>query len=147
MKQSGFTLIEIMVVVVILGILAAIVVPRIVSRPDQAKVTKAIADIQNIGDALELYKLDNGFYPTTEQGLSALSNETTQEPIPENWHGYLKSVPIDPWGHQYYYIQPGEERDGKNSDYDLFSLGADNQEGGIDYNTDIGNWNLDKIKR
>ncbi|MCW5588559.1 MAG: type II secretion system major pseudopilin GspG [Legionellales bacterium] len=131
-KQQGFTLIEIMVVVVILGILAAIVVPKILDRPEQARLVKAQQDIQSIAEALDLYKLDNGNLPTTDQGLQALVSKPTSDPIPNNWHSYLKSLPIDPWGHPYQYLIPGQ-----HGEYDLFSYGPQGQgsEQGL-----IGNW-------
>ena len=136
-RQSGFTLIEIMVVVVILGILAAMVAPKILSRPDQAKVTVARSDIETISQALELYRLDNGFYPSLDQGLDALVKKPTLAPEPRNWNpeGYLKKAPADPWGNPYLYLQPGNK--GK---YDLYSLGADGREGGEGLDADIGNW-------
>ncbi len=137
--QSGFTLIEIMVVVVILGVLAAIVVPNIMSRPDQAKVTVANADVKAIASSLEMYRLDNGFYPSTDQGLEALVREPSGNPEPRNWNpdGYLKKLPQDPWGNAYQYEQPGT----KNiTSYDLYSLGADGRVGGDGFNADIGNW-------
>lgn len=135
----GFTLIEVMVVVVILGILAAIVVPRIMGRPDEARRTKAEVDIKNIEAALNLYKLDNGFYPTTEQGLEALVKPPDTEPRPLRWKegGYLSKVPVDPWGRRYQYISPGE-----HGEFDLFTYGADGQPGGEGKNADIGNWML-----
>lgn len=134
--QKGFSLIEIMVVVVILGILAAIVVPKIISRPDEARVVKAKQDVLSIQNALDLYKLDNGFYPTTDQGLIALVEKPTTNPEPHNWQPYLKSVPKDPWGNDYIYLNPGE-----HSEIDIYTLGADNQPGGTGVNADIGNWN------
>lgn len=136
-RQAGFTLIEIMVVVVILGILAAMVAPKILSRPDQAKVTVARSDIETISQALELYRLDNGFYPSLDQGLDALVKKPTSAPEPRNWNpeGYLKKAPIDPWGNSYMYLQPGNK--GK---YDLYSLGADGREGGEKLDADLGNW-------
>ena len=136
-RQAGFTLIEIMVVVVILGILAAMVAPKILSRPDQAKVTVARSDIETIAQALELYRLDNGMYPSLDQGLDALAKKPTSAPEPRNWNpeGYLKKTPIDPWGNAYMYLQPGNK--GK---YDLYSLGADGREGGEGLDADIGNW-------
>lgn len=136
-RQSGFTLIEIMVVVVILGILAAMVAPKILSRPDQAKVTVAKSDIESIAQALELYRLDNGFYPSTDQGLQALVDKPNFNPEPKNWNpeGYLKKAPQDPWGSSYLYLQPGN-----NGKYDLYSLGADKREGGDDLDADITNW-------
>ncbi|WP_257284412.1 type II secretion system major pseudopilin GspG [Endozoicomonas sp. SESOKO1] len=135
--EQGFTLIEIMVVVVILGILAAMVVPKILSRPDQAKVTVARADIEAISQALELFRLDNGFYPTLDQGLEALIQKPSSPPEPRNWNpeGYLKKVPLDPWGNPYMYLQPGSH--GK---YDLYSFGANGREGGEGPDADIVNW-------
>lgn len=134
---GGFTLIEIMVVVVILGILAALVVPKILSRPDQAKVTVARTDIESISQALELYRLDNGTYPSLDQGLEALVEKPTTPPLPKNWNpeGYLKKIPQDPWGNPYMYLYPGNH--GK---YDLYSFGADGREGGEGLDTDITNW-------
>jgi general secretion pathway protein G len=135
--QRGFTLIEIMVVVVILGILAAMVAPKILSRPDQAKVTVARSDIETISQALELFRLDNGFYPSTDQGLDALVKKPTITPEPRNWNpeGYLKKAPVDPWGNPYIYLQPGNH--GK---YDLYSQGADSREGGEGLDADVTNW-------
>ncbi len=138
-RQGGFTLIEIMVVVVILGILAALVVPQVMSRPDQAKVTVAQTDITAIGAALDMYKLDNGAYPSTQQGLEALVKKPAGNPQPKSWNqdGYLKKLPVDPWGNPYQYLSPGTK--GK---LDLYSLGADSKEGGEDNDGDIGNWSL-----
>lgn len=138
-KQRGFTLIEIMVVVVILGILAALVVPQVMNRPDQAKVTVAKGDIKAIGAALDMYKLDNYSYPSTQQGLDALVEKPGGNPQPKNWNrdGYLKRVPKDPWGNEYQYLSPGTE-----GQYDLYSYGADGKQGGSDLNADIGNWDL-----
>ncbi|MGK9067017.1 type II secretion system major pseudopilin GspG [Stutzerimonas chloritidismutans] len=138
-KQSGFTLIEIMVVVVILGILAALVVPQVMNRPDQAKVTVAKGDIKAIGAALDMYKLDNYAYPSTQQGLDALVEKPSGNPQPKNWNrdGYLKRVPKDPWGNDYQYLSPGTQ-----GQYDLYSYGADGKQGGSDLNADIGNWDL-----
>lgn len=141
MKNArGFTLIEVMVVVVILGILAAIIVPQIMSRPDQAKVVKAQQDILSIENALDLYKLDNGFYPTTDQGLQALVKKPSTEPMPGHWKqgGYLKRLPEDPWGNAYQYLNPGA-----HTEIDVFSYGADGKLGGDGYNSDIGNWNVE----
>ena len=137
---SGFTLIEIMVVVVILGVLAAMVGPQILGRPDQAKVTVAQSDIESISQALELYRLDNGFYPTTDQGLQALVSRPGFSPEPKNWNseGYLKKTPVDPWGNEYLYLQPGN-----NGKYDLYSLGADGREGGDALSKDITNWSTE----
>ena len=138
-RQGGFTLIEIMVVVVILGILAALVVPQVMSRPDQAKVTVAQTDITAIGAAMDMYKLDNGAYPSTQQGLEALVKKPAGNPQPKSWNqdGYLKKLPVDPWGNPYQYLSPGTK--GK---LDLYSLGADSKEGGEDNDGDIGNWSL-----
>ena len=136
-SQSGFTLIEIMVVVVILGILAALVVPQVMNRPDQAKVTVAKGDIKAIGAALDMYKLDNFTYPSTQQGLEALVSRPSGNPPAKNWSkdGYLKKLPIDPWGNPYQYLSPGSK-----GTYDLYSLGADGKEGGSDNDADIANW-------
>lgn len=137
--QRGFTLIEIMVVVVILGILAAVVVPRIMDRPDAARVVKAKQDIRVIESALNLYKLDNFNYPSTQQGLQALVTKPSGDPEPKNWKagGYIKSLPKDPWGNPYNYLQPGT-----HGEFDIFSLGADGKPGGDGVNADIGNWDL-----
>jgi general secretion pathway protein G len=138
-KQRGFTLIEIMVVVVILGILAALVVPQVMNRPDQAKVTVAKGDIKAIGAALDMYKLDNYSYPSTQQGLDALVEKPGGNPQPKNWNrdGYLKRVPKDPWGNEYQYLSPGTQ-----GQFDLYSYGADGKQGGSDLNADIGSWDL-----
>lgn len=135
--QKGFSLIEIMVVVVILGILASIVVPKIMSRPDEARVVKAKQDILAIQNALDLYKLDNGNYPTTDQGLVALVTKPTTSPEPRDWKAYLKRLPTDPWGREYLYLNPGQ-----HGDIDIFTLGADGQPGGTGVNAEIGNWNV-----
>jgi len=136
MKKSGFTLIELMLVVIIIGTLAALVIPRLAGRAEQARTTAAQADIlSNIPMALDLYELDNGAYPTTQQGLLALVEQTTTPPLPKNWNGpYLKKKPVDPWGNDYRYSCPGTHN---TEDYDLYSLGKDGTEGGDD---DIGNW-------
>ncbi|MFC3608071.1 type II secretion system major pseudopilin GspG [Stutzerimonas tarimensis] len=136
-KQGGFTLIEIMVVVVILGILAALVVPQVMSRPDQAKVTVAQGDIKAVAAALDMYRLDNFAYPSTQQGLEALVTRPGGNPQPKNWNpdGYLKRLPKDPWGNDYRYLAPGTR-----GPFDLYSLGADGKEGGSGMNADIGNW-------
>ena len=133
----GFTLIEVLVVVMILGILAALVVPRIMDRPDEAKRVAAKHDAMAIAQALKLYRLDNGFYPTTEQGLGALTARPTANPIPGNWKqgGYLERVPKDPWGGEYQYLQPGVK-----GEIDVFSLGSDHARGGEGNAADIGNW-------
>lgn len=139
--NKGFTLIEIMVVVVILGILAALIVPRIMSRPDEARVGKAKADLNAISSALELYRLDNFSYPTTDQGLEALVKQPSSEPLPKNWKegGYLERTPSDPWGNPYQYLMPGE-----HGEYDLYSWGADGHPGGEGINQDIGNWVMEQ---
>ncbi|NIQ38323.1 MAG: type II secretion system major pseudopilin GspG [Proteobacteria bacterium] len=139
-NQDGFTLIEIMVVVVILGILAAIIIPRISERPEQARRTKAVMDIKSIETALSLFLMDNGFYPTTEQGLEALVEKPTAGMIPANFSegGYLKKIPLDPWKNPYIYISPGA-----NGEYDLISYGADGEEGGEGKFADVNSWELD----
>ncbi len=134
--RAGFTLIEILLVVVIITILASLVVPRFAGQSQKARIGAAKAQISNFGVALDLYELHNGRYPTTEQGLEALRTEPTSDPAPEDWQGpYLKKdIPLDPWGHPYVYICPGEH----NPDtYDLYSRGPDGQDGGGD---DITNW-------
>jgi general secretion pathway protein G len=133
--QKGFTLIELMVVVVILAVLAALVVPKLMDRPDEARIVKAKQDISSIGSSLQLYRLDNFVYPTTDQGLEALSVKPTQEPVPKNWKQVLDRMPMDPWGHPYLYLMPGE-----HGDFDVFTYGADNQEGGEGVDATIGSW-------
>jgi general secretion pathway protein G len=138
--EQGFTLIEVMVVVVILGILAAIVVPRIMSRPDEARIVKAKQDLRAIAAALDLYKLDNFIYPNTAQGLEALVTKPATLAAGANWRseGYLAKIPTDPWGAPYQYLAPGQ-----HGDYDLYSLGADGVLGGDGANQDLGNWALE----
>lgn len=138
--QRGFTLIEIMVVVVILGILAAIVVPKVMDRPDTARVTKARQDIRALEGALNLYRLDNYVYPSTDQGLVALVEKPAGTPEPRNWKtgGYVDRLPKDPWGNEYQYLSPGT-----HGEIDIFCLGADGRPGGEGVSTDIGNWNLE----
>jgi general secretion pathway protein G len=138
-STRGFTLIEVMIVVVILGILAAVVIPKILDRPDQARVIAATSDIRVILQQLKLYRLDNAAYPSTDQGLQALVLKPTTNPIPTNWKpgGYLEKLPNDPWGRPYQYLNPGLK-----GELDVFSLGADGQPGGEGNNADIGSWNL-----
>jgi general secretion pathway protein G len=129
-KKDGFTLIEIMVVLIIIAIMASFVVPSVINRPDQARFTKVKNDILTIESALDLYKLDNGAYPSNDKGLEAL--------IEDEDNLYLKRLPLDPWNEPYQYSNPG-----KNSKIDIFSLGADSQLGGNGNDKDIGNWNLE----
>ena len=136
---TGFTLIEVQVVIVILGILAALVVPRVLERPDEARVIAAKSDIAAILAALKLYRLDNQRYPTAEQGLAALTARPTQPPPPPNWkpNGYLERLPKDPWGQPYQYLNPG-----LRGEIDVYSFGADGQPGGTGIDADIGSWDL-----
>ncbi|MCB1753983.1 MAG: type II secretion system major pseudopilin GspG [Gammaproteobacteria bacterium] len=136
--QAGFTLIEIMVVVAILAILAATVVPVIMDRPEEARVVKAKQDIGVLEQSLEMYRLDNFVYPSTDQSLEALVEKPTGEPEAANWKagGYVKKLPKDPWGRDYIYLSPGE-----TGDYDIISYGRDGVEGGEGYDADISNWN------
>ena len=135
----GFTLVEILVVIVILGILAALVVPRVLERPDEARVIAAKNDIAAILQALKLYRLDNGRYPTSEQGLRALVSRPTSVPVPTNWkpNGYLERLPKDPWGNPYQYLSPG-----LRGEIDVFSFGADGAPGGAGIDADVGSWDL-----
>jgi general secretion pathway protein G len=137
--QQGFTLIEMMVVIVIMGILASLIVPKIMGRPDEARIIAAKQDIASIMQALKLYKLDNQRYPTTEQGLQALVVKPSSPPIPSNWKssGYLDKLPVDPWGNSYQYLFPGI-----HSDLDVFSFGADGAAGGENSDADVGSWAL-----
>ena len=137
--QGGFTLLEVMVVVVILGILAALVVPKIISRPDEARVIAAKQDIAAVMQALKLYRLDNHRYPTTEQGMQALVTQPATVPLPPNWKtgGYVERLPRDPWGNPYQYLNPGI-----HGEIDVFSLGADGAPGGEGNDADIGSWSL-----
>ena len=137
--QLGFTLLEVMVVVVILSILAVLVVPKIISRPEEARVVAAKQDIASLMQALRLYRLDNHVYPTTEQGLQALVTKPASAPIPPNWKagGYIERLPRDPWGNPYQYLNPG-----LHGEIDVFSFGADGAPGGEGNDADIGSWEL-----
>jgi general secretion pathway protein G len=136
-RTAGFTLIEIMVVVVILGILATLVVPKIMGRPDEARAVAARQDIASVMQALNLYRLDNSRYPSTEQGLAALITKPATEPVPNNWKtgGYLDKLPKDPWGRPYQFLNPGIK-----GEIDVFSYGADGKPGGAGSDADIGSW-------
>lgn len=138
-RQSGFTLIEIMVVVVILGIMATLIGPKLLSRVDDAKITKAKQDIAQLKQSLELYKLDNQRYPTTEQGLQSLVTKPTTGPAANGWKtgGYIDKLPKDPWNGQYQYLSPGVK-----GSVDIFTFGADGQPGGNGNDADIGSWDL-----
>jgi general secretion pathway protein G len=138
-RQAGFTLIEIMVVMVILGLLVAVVAPNILGRGEEARIGVAKTQIRNVSNALDLYKLDNFHYPSTEQGLEALVNKPAGSPEAKNWSkdGYLPNVPVDPWKTEYQYVSPGSE-----GPYDLYSFGPDGSEGGTDGGEDISNHDL-----
>ena len=139
----GFTLIELMVVVVILGILAGLIIPKIMGKPEEAKRLKARMQVEQLEQALKLYYLDNGEYPTTEQGLNALVEKPATEPVPKRWKegGYLekKKIPLDPWDNPFVYISPGVH----DKDFDLVSYGADKEEGGEGKYADVESWNLE----
>ncbi len=136
-KQSGFSLIEILVVLVIMGLLISVVAPMVLNRADEARIQKVYADFKSIETALKIYRLDNYNYPTTEQGLQALIKPSSLRPLPRNFKegGYLAEIPMDPWGRPYLYLSPGE-----NSQVDIYTLGADGISGGDDQNADVGNW-------
>lgn len=133
--QRAFTLIELMVILVIIGVLAALIVPNVIDRADESRVTAARSDVANLMQALKLYRLDNQRYPTQQQGLQALVQRPTQEPVPPNWRPYLEKLPNDPWGRPYQYLNPGTY-----GAVDVFSLGADGQPGGEGNDADIGSW-------
>ena len=133
--QRGFTLIELMVVLLIIGVLAALIVPNVLDRADDARVTAAKTDVANLVQALKLYRLDNMRYPTAEQGLQALLVEPTTPPLPANWKNYLDKLPQDPWGHSYIFLNPGIK-----GEVDVMSYGADGQAGGEGRDADIGSW-------
>ena len=134
-RQHGFTLIELMVVLVIIGVLAALIVPNVLDRADDARTTAARTDVTNVMQALKLYKLDNLRYPTAEQGLQALVSKPTNGPIPGNWKPYLEKLPSDPWGRPYQYLNPGIK-----GEIDVMSFAADGQSGGEGKDADIGSW-------
>ncbi len=136
-NNAGFSLVEILVVLVIMGLLISVVAPTVLNQADEARVRKARADFKNIETALKMYKLDNYVYPTTEQGLEALVEPSSLDPQPRNFRqgGYLEETPLDPWGRPYLYLSPGE-----NKEIDIYSLGADGLSGGDGQNADIGNW-------
>ena len=136
-QTRGFTLVEIMVVVVILGILAVLIVPRVVGRTDEARTVAAKQDVAAIMQAMKLYRLDNGRYPTTEQGIAALVTKPQSDPVPANWQKYLDRIPKDPWGTPYQYLNPGVR-----GEIDVFTLGADNRPGGSGADADVGSWDL-----
>jgi len=142
LSSSGFTLIELMVVIVILGILAGLIVPRIMGRPDEARQLKAKMQIESLETALKLYKLDNGAYPSTDQGLEALVMPPDAPPVPKKWRegGYLEKgkVPVDPWGNTFVYLSPGV-----HGDYDISSYGADGVSGGDGKNADLNSWEIE----
>ena len=136
-RMRGFTLVEIMVVVVILGILAVLIVPRVVGRTDEARTVAAKQDVAAIMQAMKLYRLDNGRYPSTEQGIAALVTKPQSDPVPANWQKYLDRIPKDPWGNVYQYLNPGVR-----GEIDVFTLGADNRPGGSGPDADVGSWDL-----
>lgn len=139
-REAGFSLLELMVVVVILSILALVIVPRVIDRPDQARAARAQTDMAAIASAVKLYRLDNFRYPTTEQGLAALVTRPGSDPVPPNWaeNGYIDRLPKDPWGRPYLYLSPGV-----HGEFDIFTYGADGVAGGSGADADIGSWGLE----
>ncbi|MGH8283551.1 MAG: type II secretion system major pseudopilin GspG [Gammaproteobacteria bacterium] len=137
-QLTGFTLIEVMVVVVILGILASIIVPKIMGKPAEARIVKAKQDIRAVQSALEMYKLDNYVYPTTDQGLQALVQKPSTDPVPPHWKQYLDRLPVDPWDHPYQYLNPGV-----HGQIDIWSYGPKGPSGSTTDSDVIGNWNLE----
>lgn len=142
--HRGFTLLEVMVVIVILGVLASLVVPNLLGNKEKADRQKVVSDLIALESSLDMYKLDNGHYPSTAQGLQALLRKPDSAPLARNYRhgGYIKRLPTDPWGNDYLYLSPGEK-----SLFDIYTLGADNQENGEGAATDIGNWNLQAFAR
>ncbi|MGL5800289.1 MAG: type II secretion system major pseudopilin GspG [Plesiomonas sp.] len=144
LPPQGFTLLEVMVVIVILGILASLVVPNLLGNKEKADQQKVVSDIIALENSLDMYKLDNSTYPTTEQGLQSLSSKPSGTPEPRNYResGYIKRLPQDPWGNEYQYLSPGEK-----GTTDIYSLGSDGQEGGEGSAADIGNWNINEYQK
>jgi general secretion pathway protein G len=142
-RQQGFSLLEIMVVVVIIGILVATIAPNLFGETERARLTRVKVDITALEEALERYKMDNFNYPSTDQGLEALVSKPAVPPEPRNYkpQGYIRRLQKDPWGNDYLYVSPGQ-----NGPYDIFTLGADNKVGGEGENRDIGNWNLAELE-
>ncbi|MFL1913856.1 type II secretion system major pseudopilin GspG [Plesiomonas shigelloides] len=142
--QAGFTLLEVMVVIVILGVLASLVVPNLLGNKERADQQKVVSDLTALENSLDMYKLDNGQYPSTQQGLQALVSKPDGEPQPRRYreNGYIKRLPTDPWGNEYQYLSPGE-----HGQVDIYSLGADGVEGGEGNSVDIGNWNMQELHK
>ena len=138
-KEGGFTLIELMVVIIILGVLATIIVPRFLGREEEARRVAAVVQISSFKGALSMFRLDNGFFPTTAQGLEALVRMPTTEPLPKRWRRYLDRVPLDPWGNPYIYVSPGIHSPG----FDIISFGRDGRKGGEGDDADINSWELE----